>query len=312
MPESKEKVSQKQKKDPVPFHFETHQRETRRQVSSDWRSELRNRINQHSEKRAKEVQRRSEPTTPPESGEQQGREIEHPLFQYKLGEAEEKDRPERRIVTSSRKVASPPITLEKPLIRMSVVGRPRRTRRAEQRKLRLEPLLSKPAEVPVPGRRDSSHEVEAISREVLFSRLLAGIVDLLSPALIGLFFTFLASEVLNFELFAVSSLRLVFLFSLSFFFFNSFFFLLTSRQTPGMFLTDLQLIDEESDDPSLGSICLRICLFLPVAATVVGLVSGFFDRRCRCLHDRLSQTRVVPVQSASETRPGAQSHLRGG
>lgn len=133
-----------------------------------------------------------------------------------------------------------------------------------------------------------------LSHEVIFSRMLAGMIDLSLPVLIAFVFSYSASKILNFDFFSANSVQLGVVFSLCFFFLNSFFFLVLSGQTPGMYLTDLQLVGEESETVSFQSLLLRVCLFLPVAATVVGLLWSVFDPWCRCVHDRLSKTRVVP------------------
>ncbi len=119
-------------------------------------------------------------------------------------------------------------------------------------------------------------------------------IDLSLPVLIAFVFSYSASKILNFDFFSANSVQLGVVFSLCFFFLNSFFFLVLSGQTPGMYLTDLQLVGEESETVSFQSLLLRVCLFLPVAATVVGLLWSVFDPWCRCVHDRLSKTRVVP------------------
>ena len=66
-----------------------------------------------------------------------------------------------------------------------------------------------------------------------------------------------------------------------------------------MYLTDLQLVGEESETVSFQSLVIRICLFLPVVATVVGLLWSVFDPWCRGVHDRISGTRVVPITHGS-------------
>ena len=230
------------------------------------------------------------------------REIERPLFQYKLGQREGKKETGRRMVTFTKKLAPSSSSLERPLIRMPVSRpRSRRAPREDERQLRLEPLVFEVPRPIAPLAPERAVAARQISREVLFSRLLAGMVDLLLPALMGFLFAFSASSVLNFDLLTVTSLRFGLVFFLSFYFLNSLFFLFTTRQTPGMYLTDLQLTGERSEDIPFGSICLRIGLFLPVAITLVGLAWFFFDPSCRCLHDRLSRTRVVPVQTSGRS-----------
>ncbi|MGW8179427.1 MAG: RDD family protein, partial [bacterium] len=135
-----------------------------------------------------------------------------------------------------------------------------------------------------------------IPKEILFSRFLSGIVDLVLPLLIGLVFTIVASFLLGFDLLSPASMKWIGLLALSFFFFNSLFFFLTSGQTPGMLVTDLRLVGEhEEEDITTSSILLRVLFFLPSALTVVGLAWAIFDPLCRCFHDLVSRTRIEPA-----------------
>ena len=226
-------------------------------------------------------------------------EIARSLFQYKLEEGEKQDRAATNMVTFSKKAAVAAPSRARLPIRMPVSEpRSRQERESGQRRLGLEAPVFRPPEAMASSVAKPATEPIRVSREVLFSRLLAGMIDLLLPAVVAFLFTFSASRVLNLDLFASTSLRTGLIFVLSFYFLNSFFFLFTMRQTPGMYLTDLELIAEGSEEIPFGSICLRIGLFLPVAATVVGLLWGFFDPSFRCWHDRLSRTQVVPAQSS--------------
>jgi uncharacterized RDD family membrane protein YckC len=137
---------------------------------------------------------------------------------------------------------------------------------------------------------------EEFSREILFSRFLAGIIDLAIPVLLGLGFTFVSSWILDFDIFMTDYLFWVGLLATVFYLFNSSFFLLSSGQTPGMSVTDLEITGEESDSPaSMGAILLRVVLFLPVAVSVVGLAWAVVDPLRRCVHDVLSGTRIHRV-----------------
>jgi len=189
--------------------------------------------------------------------------------------------------------------VEKPLIRTPVAPRPGfRSHLPKQQALTLEDPAA-----PEDSSASTSEETAAgeigLSHEVLFSRMLAGIIDLFLPVLIAVVFSFSAARILNFDFFSADSLRLGILVALSFFFLNSFFFLILSGQTPGMYLTDLQLVGEESETVPFQSLVIRICLFLPVVATVVGLLWSIFDPWCRGAHDRVSGTRVVPITHSS-------------
>ncbi|MEE8348304.1 MAG: RDD family protein [Acidobacteriota bacterium] len=202
------------------------------------------------------------------------------------------------MIRFTKKGSAAPKVAERPLIRTPVSSRPRvpRTQLPQQQALTLETPLAPPATAPpVPEDRDGSAEI-GVSYEVIFSRFLAGMIDLVVPFLISFVFTVSASYILNFELISTSSVRLGMLFSLCFFFLNSFFFLILAGQTPGMYLTDLKLVGEKSEEVSLPALVLRVFLFLPVAATVLGLFWCLGDPWCRCAHDRISNTRIIPVK----------------
>ena len=151
-----------------------------------------------------------------------------------------------------------------------------------------------------PRKPDSEKEAEAqqqLSREILFSRFLAGIIDLTLPLALALVFTLAASWVLEFDLFEGPTLTLILAFSTTFFFFNSMFFLLSSGRTPGMHFTDLELRDSDGTrqvTPSL--VLLRVLFFAPTVLSIFGLVWAVFDPSRRCLHDHLSGTQVTPVR----------------
>lgn len=272
----------------------------RQSVASDWRSHIKRKLSEHTEK--KQELNRSYGKAKRRNGSDQKVEMvgsERPLFDYRLSESTQK-RSKRTAVRLVKKTGVSRAIAEKPVIRPPV--RSHRTSRSQlpkQRALTLEVPLAPPAiSSPVREEEISTPEV-GISHEVIFSRLLAGMIDLLLPFLIAFIFTFSASQILNFDFFSANSVRLGALFSLCFFFLNSFFFLILSGQTPGMYLTDLQLVGEESKNVSFPSLALRILLFLPVAVTVLGLLWGVFDPWCRCVHDRASKTRIIPITPAS-------------
>lgn len=61
-----------------------------------------------------------------------------------------------------------------------------------------------------------------------------------------------------------------------------------------MSFTHLVLVDARGNEASPRAVLLRVILFLPAVASVVGLLWGVIDPKCRCLHDHLSGTRIVP------------------
>ncbi|RPJ62237.1 MAG: RDD family protein [Acidobacteria bacterium] len=162
-------------------------------------------------------------------------------------------------------------------------------RRPSQQALTLEPLI---AEVKSRVRPEEDAR-QTVSKEILFSRVLAGILDLLVPVGTAVVFVFAACWFLRLDFFSPSATYSWLLLALGFYFFNSLYFFWSAGRTPGMSITDLQLTGEDSEDAPFISVVLRILLFLPVVATVVGLVLALFDSECRALHDRLSKTRII-------------------
>lgn len=138
-------------------------------------------------------------------------------------------------------------------------------------------------------------EIERVSREIFLSRLLAGLVDVLLAAFFGLTFGWAASGLLGFDFFSPATVEIGAATGLFFYLAGSLFFLLLSGQTPGMHLTGLQLLYQESTDLPFMAALIRVIAILPVTVTVAGLLWGFFDPWGRCLHDRISQTRVTFV-----------------
>jgi len=263
--------------------------------TADWRSELERKVSERTGRTLAPDERLphlSSPNQAPLQGGDAGR----PLFDYKLSATVQKKR-KQKVVRFTKKGSASPKLAEKPLIRVPVSFRGTRTRTQlpKQQALTLDAPLAPPVSLsPASEKKDDFKEI-GISHEVILSRLLAGMIDLVLSFLTAFIFTLSASHILNFELLSANSVRLGVLFSLCFFLLNSFFFLVLSGQTPGMYLTDLQLVGEDSKEVSFPSLVLRVFLFLPVAATVVGLFWCVGDPWCRCAHDRVSNTRIIPV-----------------
>ncbi len=165
--------------------------------------------------------------------------------------------------------------------------------RPEQRRLTLDPPPSEFSRPPYEN-EPVDDDFSSIPREVIISRVLAGLVDLLIPVILGLIFVFSASWLVGLNFFSAEATRWWVIFSFAFFVHNSIFFLWTSGQTPGMYLTELRVIDGENREPGMFKTFARVVLFLISAVTVVGLVLALFDPQCRALHDRLTGTKVVP------------------
>ena len=223
-----------------------------------------------------------------------------PLFDYSLGGSAQGVK-KQRVVIFARSTRESQLVVEKPLIRTPVgTSSSFRSQLPKQQALVLEtPVEPALLHSSSPTSEETAAGEIGLSHEVLFSRMLAGIIDLFLPVLIAVVFSFSAARLLNFDFFSPTSLRLGVFVALAFFFLNSFYFLILSGQTPGMYLTDLQLVGEESETVSVQSLVIRICLFLPVVATVVGLLWSVFDPWCRGVHDRVSGTRVVPITHGS-------------
>ncbi len=258
--------------------------------SADWRSQIKRKVNERTGR-------------PPAGGESKGsnrvahrdQHAEPPLFDYQLSEPARKTR-KSKVVRFTKKGSALPQVAEKPLIRAPVSSPVAvRAQLPKQQALTLDAPLGPPVSFSPATEKEGDPAQTEVSREVIFSRLLAGMIDLVFPFLIAFVFTLSASYILNFEFISTSSARLGALFSLCFFFLNSFFFMILSGQTPGMYMTDLRLVGEDSGKVSFPSLVLRVFLFLPVAASVLGLLWCLGDPWCRCAHDRVSRTQIVPI-----------------
>ncbi len=199
-------------------------------------------------------------------------------------------RGEKKIVTVTRKASSAQSLADKPLIRMPAGSRSRQV--PKQQELRLEaPLPQSGSE----GAEETAAPSPEIPSEIIFSRLLSGIVDASLSILTGFLFSWTACLILNLHFLSVTTLSLGAACSLGFYFLSSCFFLISCGQTPGMYLTELRLIAEDIPEAApTHAILFRVLLFPAVAASLVGLCVSLFDPGRRCLHDRLTHTRVVP------------------
>ncbi len=308
-----DKSRQSQEPKPIRFTIALHEKQEESSPTIDWRSELKRKLNHHIQKKESskpELEQRSNPGTSrlglePRPLGQHGRTEEvretqskQPLFQYILPERSSRD--PKKNATFHQKVPTPSVP-ERPVIR-----RPAKVRPILQPSQQGTLALEEPRPSPITNSPDASSvktiEQAELSGEILFSRLLAGIIDLVLVVAEGVFFALSASWILNFDFFSVNSLHLTVVFSLFFFFLSSFFFLVTRQQTPGMYVSDLRLVGGRSEQVSSSAVLIRIVLFLPVVFTLVGLFVGLFDPWKRCIHDHLSKTRVVPNSGRSPSR----------
>jgi uncharacterized RDD family membrane protein YckC len=149
-----------------------------------------------------------------------------------------------------------------------------------------------------PERRDSMPQapVPLEDRLILLSRTLSGLVDLLVVAICTGVFIIAADMASGIDIFDKRSLIVYSLLLFAIFLVYSTFFLGTANQTIGMMLTDLRVVDSWEKRPSMRQILGRCFAYLvSLLLFGTGLLWGCFDRQSRCLHDRLSDTRVIRI-----------------
>ena len=133
-------------------------------------------------------------------------------------------------------------------------------------------------------------------RLIFLSRTLSGLIDLFLIALFSGIFLGIADYFTNAPIlnsmnainFATTFLMIYFLYSI--------FFLGTNSQTIGMMSADLHVVGVNKKHFSMSQVVRRSVMF-PVSlfGFGIGLLIGLFSRKCLCLHDRFSGTRVVRV-----------------
>lgn len=132
------------------------------------------------------------------------------------------------------------------------------------------------------------------SKYILLSRTLSGLIDLIIVVLCTAAFIIAAdsfSGIVVLDRMSVVEYAVLFL---MIFFLYSIFFLAASGQTIGMMITDLRVIGMADNRPSISQLFARCFAYLlSVIVLGVGLFWSFFDRKSRCLHDRLSDTSVI-------------------
>jgi uncharacterized RDD family membrane protein YckC len=141
-------------------------------------------------------------------------------------------------------------------------------------------------------------EEEAVPKEIIVSRLLAGTIDMVIAVIIAAGFMEIAAWKLSLNFFEVGVLKWIGILAVVFYILNCLYFLTLVRRTPGMMVTDLKLQPGKGRDnlPFL-SVLVRTLAFFPSALCVTGLVWSLFDYQARCLHDIISRTRVVSARS---------------
>ena len=131
-------------------------------------------------------------------------------------------------------------------------------------------------------------------RLIFLSRTLSSLVDLFLIALFtGVFLCmadyFTGAPMLN----SINAISFSTLF-LMIYFLYSIFFLATNGQTVGMIITDLRVASMNKKPLSLSQVVRRSASFLvSLFGLGIGLLTGVLNNECICLHDRLSETRVI-------------------
>lgn len=135
-------------------------------------------------------------------------------------------------------------------------------------------------------------------RLILLSRTLSGLVDLILVFLFTSICILAADSVSGVEILDAAGATNFALLMVAVFFVYSIFFLNTANQTIGMMITNLRLTGTDNERPTARQVVMRSAVFLvSLLGLGIGLIMGCFDKRSACLHDRLSDTRVVRLPS---------------
>ena len=214
-------------------------------------------------------------------------------FQYRMTAPQ---RPSGEKVSYRSEKRSAP--LERPVIRPLVKTGGKPVLDERQGRLRLDRSGSMRGSASRPRAREPERaEEQTVFPEILFSRLLGGLIDVVVAAIVGGAAGILTAHYTEAGVFSEGFVRDVSLTAGVFFLFSSTFLLYLSGQTLGMVATELRLVADDRKSPRLSDIVLRVLSFPLVTASLIGLVWALFDRRQLCWHDHLSKTRVVPTHS---------------
>ena len=143
-----------------------------------------------------------------------------------------------------------------------------------------------------------THRVTEAERLILLSRTLSGLVDLVLIFLFTSVCILAADSVSGVEILDAAGATNFALLMVVVFFVYSIFFLKTANQTIGMMITNLRLLGTDNERPTGRQILIRSSVFLvSLLGLGIGLIIGCFDKRSACLHDRLSNTRVIRLPS---------------
>jgi len=131
---------------------------------------------------------------------------------------------------------------------------------------------------------------------IFISRTFSGLVDLLIVVLAASSFIFAVDIIEGIEIFDTVSLLYYLALLIVTFFVYSIYFLLTACQTIGMMITDLRVVGTMDKRPTITQLFARCGSYIVALLGLgLGLLWGCFDRENRCLHDRLSGTRVIRI-----------------
>ena len=321
-------MPQEQKRQPIlgpqgALHFSTStQAGAPLATDSDWRKEIRKKLDRHQlskegqpdpqssrasqlKSRARHKLDRQKPLQQQPSRELQDGPDELPkLFDYRLKKGEAS--PDPRIVTFRQK----PEELGKPVIRKPTKSRKTEPPDSRQRPLELVDIpqvfssATHEPSVPHVAAPPPSLLAEDVpdEREVLFSRTLAGLLDLMLALLMGALFGFISATSMSADLTTPAVIEVAGVCALAFWLLNNSFFLFVAHQTPGMMVTDLKLVGERKVELGLGRIIWRILLQILSTVSLVGLAWAIFDEQHRCWHDRISHSLVVSALSLEPAR----------
>lgn len=209
------------------------------------------------------------------------------VFRYQMSD-DDAPAPVKRVLTY--RTEKRPVPNEKPVIRpiMKAGGRSPQDERQGNLKLKRTQVEEKPV-------IEAEEKTEQpVFPEILFSRLLGGLIDIVAALIGGGGAVVLTFRLAGFDLFSARVLTDILIGVSVFYLFNSTFFLYLSGQTLGMLATELKLVAEDGAPPALSDILLRVTFFPLVAGSLLGLLWALFDKRQLCWHDYASRTRVVP------------------
>ena len=137
---------------------------------------------------------------------------------------------------------------------------------------------------------------DAEGRLILLSRTLSGLIDLFLIVLFSGIFLGMADYFTNAPMLnSMTAINFSTLFLIIYFIY-AIFFLRTNKQTIGMMATNLRVVGMNKKSVSMLQVVRRSVLFLvSLFGLGIGLLAGVFSRKCLCMHDRVSKTRVIRI-----------------